>query len=765
MVRGRTNRRALRALLAGLAAVVLAVHAAPAAMAEDAEATASIAGTVVRAADGAPVAGAQVEAWAEDGIGHGSAETQADGSYLIEGLVAGDYEISFAAAGQGLVRQYWNGAHVGWELERVPVADGEAVVGIDAALVAGGSISGTVTREPDGAPLAAASVSVNGDAGSFAAGSTDENGAYRIDGLLPDDYVVSFSAADGGLVREYWDGVHELSQAGRVTVVAGEDSAGIDASLQTGGSISGTVTRSADGSPVAGASVQVSEVAGSDVGSVSTDAEGAYRIDGLLPGDYTVFFRDADDTLVAEYWDSTTDLTAALPVDVAAGEVATGIDASLDAASTITGRVTRASDGSAVEGEVGVIDESGIGYQGTIGADGRYSVNVPPGTYAIVFRGRDAELIDEYWDDARTRAEATPVTVSSGETRDGIDAVLEAGLAITGTVRSEGAPLADVFVEARGDAAAVATSTDADGAYKLYVPSGTYTVSAQAYPIDEVVYATQFYDGAATAAEATPVTVGPDTGLDGVDFDLEPGSDIRGTVTAEGGIDPDGEGVTVIAYRWSSGEWHEVTRSPSWGAYSFNGWGVGIGPLPAGTYTIGVEAAGRCTQYYGDATALADAESFVLAAGSVVEDIDVALTADCGAPAPTLRLSASTVQQGATITVTGAHFSPGEKVTLELHSTPTPLGSVVADADGSISGTITIPRDAAVGAHHVVAFGEESSAEASAALEVRAAGGADAPGELSETGAAAPTAIAVLGLALIVVGGLFVRRRRAASGA
>ena len=130
----------------------------------------------------------------------------------------------------------------------VVVAENEAVVGIDAQLSEGGSISGTVT-DVNGDPVEGIEVSTS-DGSSL----TTSDGSYLITGLIPGSYLVSFrdvdDVADRGYLSEWYDDADNEGSATPVVVADGEVVAGIDAELSVGGSISGTVT-GPDGSPVA----------------------------------------------------------------------------------------------------------------------------------------------------------------------------------------------------------------------------------------------------------------------------------------------------------------------------------------------------------------------------------------------------------------------------------------------------------------------------------------------------------------------------------
>ena len=62
---------------------------------------------------------------------------------------------------------------------------------------------------------------------------------------------------------------------------------------------------------------------------------------------------------------------------------------------------------------------------------GTYSlVGLPPGSYDVEFApgcGGAQNLVPQWWQDASSRASATPVTVSAGATTTGIDATLASG--------------------------------------------------------------------------------------------------------------------------------------------------------------------------------------------------------------------------------------------------------------------------------------------------------------------------------------------------
>jgi titin len=136
----------------------------------------------------------------------------------------------------------------------------------------------------------------------------------------------------------------------------------------------------------------------------------------------------------------------------------------------------------------------------------------------------------------------------------------------------------------------------------------------------------------------------------------------------------------------------------------------------------------------------------------------------------------NTTTGGASITISGSNYQPGETVTLVLFSTPVTLGtSGPTDATGSFSMPVTIPTGTPLGAHTIVGTGNAIGDSASTAITVVSASAGTAAvitpssgtsgGSLAFTGSdiAALTGVGAISLAL---GGMLVfagRRRRATS--
>ena len=103
-----------------------------------------------------------------------------------------------------------------------------------------------------------------------------------------------------------YHGVPSLDDATPVVVVGGADTSGIDASLEVGGSISGTLTGAGVG-PLEGILVEACTVDLPIVcGYGGTVAGGTWSIEALGVGDYTVLFRPSSG-FVPEFFDDVVD--------------------------------------------------------------------------------------------------------------------------------------------------------------------------------------------------------------------------------------------------------------------------------------------------------------------------------------------------------------------------------------------------------------------------------------------------------------------------
>ncbi len=127
-----------------------------------------------------------------------------------------------------------------------------------------------------------------------------------------------------------------------------------------------------------------------------------------------------------------------------------------------------------------------------------------------------------------------------------------------------------------------------------------------------------------------------------------------------------------------------------------------------------------------------------------------------------LILSTKQLTAGGSFDLSGVGFAANEKVDVTLHSDPVLLGTLVADGDGAITGSLVVPTSATSGAHQLIAVGQESGAEVAVDVTVTstAAPAATDAGPLASTGSTVLGGVVVAGLLLLLAGGALVMRRR-----
>lgn len=113
-----------------------------------------------------------------------------------------------------------------------------------------------------------------------------------------------------------------------------------------------------------------------------------------------------------------------------------------------------------------------------------------------------------------------------------------------------------------------------------------------------------------------------------------------------------------------------------------------------------------------------------------------------------------TVEVGGSLSVEVSGLQPGQRISAVVHSDPfTVTGIPVADADGSIAFSVSIPAGFAIGPHtlEITSAGEDAI---TIPITVVAAG------SLAVTGLQVPIAIIVIALGVMAAGGLLLTRRR-----
>ncbi|MCS3442594.1 choice-of-anchor G family protein [Microbacterium phyllosphaerae] len=159
-------------------------------------------------------------------------------------------------------------------------------------------------------------------------------------------------------------------------------------------------------------------------------------------------------------------------------------------------------------------------------------------------------------------------------------------------------------------------------------------------------------------------------------------------------------------------------------------------------------AANASSSATASASAAADASAEATAEASASATAEASASADAAAD-PTgdiaITIKVPVLERGAKQTAVGTGFEPGEEVTGVMTSAPIALGSQVADDEGTVTFTWTVPSDTDLGTHTVTLTGA-SSGSVAATFQVVASGLATTGGEVQGGWIALAALLLMLGL-------------------
>jgi len=393
-------------------------------------------GGIVRGDDG-PLAGVWVRVTNSSYTVARYATTAWDGSYRVTGLPPGEvvtvcFDPTFSAG--GYLRACY-GDETG-STTPVTIRSGQLSTA-DIQLQHGASITGTVT-DASGAPIADVILSVTDtDNQEFYSAVTDESGTYTLGGLAAGSYRICFDPsyargpAPEGYASECYDNQPSDVTADPVAVGGPGSVTVVNAVLAPGAAITGRITGS-DGAALDGVYVWTTAMDGSRDMAI-TRYDGSYSVRNVAVGDYYLCFDAADirqpspTGYANECFDDHAPSTGYTAVHVAAGSTTAGIDAVLAIGAEVTGHVTDAAGNGIpfVPVEATLATGSYLGSFGYTDENGRYEIaGLPATAVAICFAPMDGAHLSECYDNQPDASTATPITLSSGVVRSGVDAVL-----------------------------------------------------------------------------------------------------------------------------------------------------------------------------------------------------------------------------------------------------------------------------------------------------------------------------------------------------
>ena len=600
--------------------------------------TASISGEVTDETTGDPLIGATVLVQRLGNI-HWmrKARTDSTGSYVVDRLIPGLYVVR-ANARDYLPEYYDNAEHLA-EATPLQVAADDSLTDIDFQLGHGATITGLVATELDSMPIQRALVTaIHVVTKKRRHAVSGEDGGYALRSLPEGNYAIYVRAA--GYQPEFYDNADRLQNATFVQATPPDTVSGIDVYLASSSAIAGQVVDAADGTPIARAIVRIYTLTGKRMHqryAAVTDKDGNY-IASVPPGFYLVYAKAHG--YRGEFYDDAPRFQDATPVQVFENQHTTGIDFALVKLGGIRGRVTDAQTGEPIANAkvmafrehpvaqpISAAADAGFRYVKTrTDSSGNYVLeNLPPGKYYVLAKAKG--YLPEFYQEAASLKDATPVEVTDSTTVDNIDFTLSSGGSIAGTVYdaedSTGIAGAAVTLWYRQGGRHLRTFTDQDGNYRFSgLPAGDYYLFA-----NQKGYDGKFYDGADRRRDATPVTVAENAEVTGIDFYLPRFETQNGTITGVVTEEPDSlsgdvgapiVGAFVVAIPVSQNALAQFDITDPYGNYR-------ITNLAPGDYIVLTWAPGYVGEFYDNVHDWRQATRIPVEANRVVEGINFAL--------------------------------------------------------------------------------------------------------------------------------------------
>ncbi|MGB0384510.1 MAG: carboxypeptidase regulatory-like domain-containing protein [Ardenticatenaceae bacterium] len=675
----------------------------------------SIAGTLT-APDGNPLAGIEVEAYREQPWGWEqvrSTTSDAKGKYQISLVEKGIYRLRFEDEA-GIYAEYYGHAQTLNEAADIPLFE-DQVTDIDAVffsptttsidltgkdraqanqraaaqLMTTGGISGTVTAS-DGSALSGINVTAyqhqpSGNWGSVRSVNTDGSGKYVIPALDTAVYRLRFYRPSGAYAFEYYDNAQTLDTATYISVI-GDMVTDIDAVLSPAGHISGTVTMF-DGNPPDQAWIRIYYHNGSSWDQVGSQylsgGRTNYDVSGLATGSYRIrVYGYYYGRYFNEYYDNADSLNNGADVSVTAGSTTPDINFVLGEGSnfgSITGTVTSlAGDALSAINVTAYISQTRSWRQvRAVNSDssGRYELPaLDSGIYALRFYRASSDYAFEYYDEALTLSDATPISLTAGATINNLNATLSPAGHISGTVTMfDGNPPDQAWIRIyyhNGSSWDQVGSQYLSGGRTNYdvsgLATGSYRIRVYGYYYGR--FFNEYYDNADSLNNGTDVSVTAGNTTPNINVVLGQTNTgrVSGTVTANGVAQ---KGIKIDLYQdyTGRGDWWRLVfaHTDANGNYS-------IGGLKDYKYRVRFSDPNEtyATIYYDGQADLVSADTVTITNSAQVSGVDAALT---GAGAITGTVTLDSAGLGEDISVVAYRYNG---------STWEALGTATTDAAG-----------------------------------------------------------------------------------
>jgi hypothetical protein len=328
--------------------------------------------------------------------------TDGNGAFSLIGLPAGSYIITIDPTPTYVYGYYTpSGMTLSFQ-SAVPVSVTSGSVELaDIQMQIAYSISGRVTGSAGIAGIGVGACPTNPDLGCYSS-TTDADGSYVLGGLAPGSYTMGFS--DPNHVYE------SASVAGSTLTPDSQNAIPFDVTddvvmatfeLVVGATLTGTVT-----GPVGHlGNIDVSAEGAQDLGygEALTDDAGNFRITGLVPGNYRIYFQDYTGTYTSgTYVDGGLVQSDDVPFIYLGTDNNVTLNLGLVVASSISGTLS-SSIGAPANIDVMACRSDGYCLGGGNGDNGQFSVGgLPAGTYTVLFTDWLGQFVTGYYSDSGT---------------------------------------------------------------------------------------------------------------------------------------------------------------------------------------------------------------------------------------------------------------------------------------------------------------------------------------------------------------------------
>jgi len=582
--------------------------------------------------DGAnPIPGIQVQAYDTTQTLRllNTSTTDGNGNYTVRLLPTGNVRLLFFANGTNFASEWYNDKPSFETSDSVAVTSGSQVNNINAVLIQGGSVSGTVTNSQTGTLLSGIRVELWTMTNQFyQAVSSDTSGVYTFSGVAAGGYKLYFAWINRWFQPEWYNDKADFASADTITVTAGQALTGRNAALTSIGRVRGRVTNlSAVG--IQNVTVQIRNLDNQAVGSDTTDSMGYYTVFAIPEGTYWVFFDGTAAGYASEYYSDKMTFAAGDTINVTAGQLTRNVNAQLAAGGGITGRVTGPGGAGIQNIRVQIKDIYGNNVATPLtDSNGDYSSGgLPAGTFRILFSNNGLDYVSEWYNDRYSLQTASDVTVLAGSPTSNVNAQLASSGTISGMVTDGSAGVSGVKVELYDtylNSAGLSVMTDASGNYTLRaIPAGSYKVVFNP-PTTGANLVREWFNDKPTPVAADIVNVTSGGLVSGVNAVLAAGGIISGRVTSQSTGLGIGE-INVNAYDAAGLSAGGATTDGS-GNFQVKGLATGNYKVEFNPFTYNSKyAASYIRKYFNNKANIVAADALAVTAGQTLSGVNAIL--------------------------------------------------------------------------------------------------------------------------------------------